>query len=403
MTISPGITAQGVWLGEGAEGIRRKLIQHHEPQPLLRHFAALAGEAVPFNTLEFNHARPEISCAIPLGRDTPDGGHISTHAIAQGTLRFIRSHAYTDAERQQLALCSAVLQQPLQRVLARHHSRSQEMDMMLETGSPPLHLEELISNGELDAAIGNGQLTLHYQPKVEMQSGQLTGLEALLRWHHGVHGTISPESFIPIAERHGIIRAVTRWVLATVLRQCASWQAEGLLVPVAVNLSGLDLEDPELPDYVADLLERWGVSPANIELEITETAVITEHKVSREVLDRLARLGVSVAIDDFGIGYSSLQRLKQLPFNTIKIDKSFVLDTSSDGPEMVFVDTITQLGHRLGMKVVAEGVECSESWRRLAAVGCDIGQGYHISRPLPSEMMTGWLRSSAQHEWKNIG
>jgi len=260
-----------------------------------------------------------------------------------------------------------------------------------------LDLEELIANGELDSAIERGQLSLHYQPKVEMKSGRVVGLEALLRWCHHHHGMISPEHFIPVAERHGRIHTVTRWVLEAVICQCASWRSDGLLVPVAVNLSGLDLAERELPGYVAALLERWEVPPLFIELEITETAAISDHQRCREVLRQLSQLGIAVAIDDFGCGYSSLQRLKQLPFNTIKIDKSFVMDAVHDNQEMVFVDTITQLGHRLGMKVVAEGVESGDSWARLAAAGCDMGQGYHISRPLPGEMMSQWLRSGAQH------
>lgn len=255
-------------------------------------------------------------------------------------------------------------------------------------------LEELIANGGLERAIREGQLTLHYQPKVEMRSGRTVGLEALLRWHHHIHGMISPEHFIPVAERHGRIHTVTRWVLEAVIRQCASWHTEGVLVPVAVNLSGLDLAERELPDYIEALLKHWNVPSLFIELEITETAAIGDHRICGEVLSQLSRLGITVAIDDFGTGYSSLQRLKQLPFTTIKIDKSFISDTARGSQEMVFVDTITQLGHRLGMKVVAEGVECGESWALLAAAGCDMGQGYHISRPLPGEMMSRWLRNN---------
>lgn len=269
----------------------------------------------------------------------------------------------------------------------------------------PAHrrVERLISGETLSQALEDGQLSLYYQPKVDMQSGQAVGLEALLRWHHTTHGMLTPEYFIPVAEQQGVIRAITRWVLETVIRQCASWRREGLLMPIAVNLSGLDLDDRALPSYVAGLLETWQVPSTFIELEITETAAIADLECSIEVLGRLSRLGLGVAIDDFGIGYSSLQRLKQLPVNTIKIDKSFVTQSCCDEHDMVFIDSITRLGHRLGLKVVAEGIECSESWARLAAVGCDMGQGYHISRPLSGEAITGWLRSGAQHDWRKIG
>jgi EAL domain-containing protein (putative c-di-GMP-specific phosphodiesterase class I) len=264
-------------------------------------------------------------------------------------------------------------------------------------------VERLISGETLVQALEDEQLSLYYQPKVEMKNGKVVGLEALLRWHHTTRGLLTPELFIPIAERDGVIRAITRWVLETVIRQCACWRQEGLLIPIAVNLSGLDLEDRALPDYVAGLLETWQVPPHFIELEITETAAIADLQCSLEVLGSLSRLGLGVAIDDFGIGYSSLQRLKQLPFTTIKIDKTFVSQAGCNEQDMVFIDTITRLGHRLGLTVVAEGIECAQSWARLAAAGCDMGQGYHISRPLSCEAMSSWLRSGALHDWRKIG
>lgn len=264
-------------------------------------------------------------------------------------------------------------------------------------------VERLISGETLSRALEDEQLSLYYQPKADMKSGEVVGLEALLRWHHTTHGMLTPELFIPVAERQGMIRTITRWVLETVIRQCAGWRAEGLLIPIAVNLSGLDLEDRTLPDYVAALLETWQVPSPFIELEITETAAIADLECGLEVLGRLSRLGLGVAIDDFGIGYSSLQRLKQLPVNTIKIDKSFVTRSCSDEHDMVFIDSITRLGHRLGLKVVAEGIECGESWSRLAAAGCDMGQGYHISRPLSGDAISGWLRNGALHDWRKIG
>lgn len=263
--------------------------------------------------------------------------------------------------------------------------------------------ERGISGLALMQALEEEQFSLCYQPKVEMKSGKVVGLEALLRWRHPSRGILSPELFIPVAEQHGVIRAVTRWVLETVIRQCAGWRRQEIFIPVAVNLSGMDLEDRSLPDYVAGLLETWEVPSSFLELEITETAAITDPHCSRAVLECFSRLGLSVAIDDFGIGYSSLQRLKQLPVSTIKIDKSFVTQAACDEHNMVFIDTITDLGHRLGLTVVAEGIECRESWTRLAAAGCDMAQGYHISRPLCGKAVNDWLRSGAQHGWCKIG
>lgn len=404
--VSHGVAAQGEWLREQPGEIRRDLLRHREPQSLLRHFAELVRQTVSFDSLEFEHSQPALAYNVPAGSAPYAGGFVFTHPVAHGTLRFLRSHPYDEVERQLLETFSGLLQGPLRNAIRRyfgHHRSEDSLPSMASSALTSLPLEQLIIDGELDSAIRDDRLTIHYQPKVEMKNGRVVGLEALLRWDHHEHGLISPEHFIPLAERHGRIRAITRWVLSTVIRQCADWQKEGLLVPIAVNISGLDLVDSELPGYVAEQLRRWSVPSLFIELEITETAAIADHRVSREVLSRLAELGIAVAIDDFGTGYSSLLRLKQFPFNTIKIDKSFVMDAGRLSNEMVFVDTITQLGHRLGMKVVAEGVECSESWQRLLAAGCDVGQGYHISRPLPGEVMTGWLRDGAQHVASKIG
>lgn len=264
-------------------------------------------------------------------------------------------------------------------------------------------VERGLSGAALLHALEDGQFRLHYQPKVEMRGGKVVGVEALLRWHHPTHGLLRPELFVPVAEQHGVIQAISRWVLETVVSQCAQWRKEGLRVPVAVNLSGMDLEDRTLPHYLAGLLQTCALPSSFIELEITETAAIADLACSLEVLGQLSRLGVGVAIDDFGIGYSSLQRLRQLPVTTIKIDKSFIAQGGCNKHDMVFIDTITHLGHRLGLKVVAEGIESKESWARLAAAGCDMGQGYHISRPLPSDAVNNWMRSSAQQLWRKIG
>lgn len=406
MTAIHDAAAQGAWRGGESEQILRELVQHLEPQPLLRRFAELVKQSVPFDVLEFSHPGQGIGCIVPHKLAPQQQTVASNHLIASGTLRFLRTAPYQQNEHDQLAAYTALLQLPLHNAI-RYHNACEESKHLLHypwhTVKDGPRFESLVSREALLVALRNNELTLYYQPKVEMQSGQVVGLEALLRWHHVSLGVLSPELFIPIAEQHGIIRDITRWVLEGVIRQCARWRDEGLVVPVAVNLSGLDLEDWKLPDYVGSLLERWQVPPYFIELEITETAAIADHDLSREILGRLSRLGISVAIDDFGIGYSSLQRLKMLPVNTIKIDKSFVIGAERGDQGMVFVDTITSLGHRLGLKVVAEGVECLESWERIAAAGCDMGQGYHISRPLSGEAMTGWLRTGAQRNLAKIG
>lgn len=400
MTVLHDAAAQGTWREGESEQVLRELVRYLEPKPLLRRFAELVAQVVPFELLEFRHPGPGIACAVYQGENIQAGAAVSRHPIASGTLRFVRSEPYGESDRRQLAAFTELLQLPLHNAI-RYFRACSRGEHPLTLGEHDLDdmlsLESFINGGALSEALQDEQLTLHYQPKVDMKSGMVVGLEALIRWQHATLGLLSPELFIPIAERSGVIRPLSRWVLQEVVRQSAIWREEGLLTPIAVNLSGMDLEDRELPAYLDGLLSRWEV-PANLlELEITETAAIANHEVGVEILRRLSALGVSVAIDDFGIGYSSLQRLRLLPVNTIKIDKSFVIDADGGGEGMVFVDTITRLGHRLGLKVVAEGVECRESWDRLVRAGCDVGQGYHISRPLPGEAMTCWLRNGAQY------
>lgn len=397
---------QGGWLQGESEQILLELVQYLDPQSLLHRFSELVKCVVPFDALEFQHAQSSLACSVPDGSTPTQRSAVSIHPIARGALRFLRHEPYEHLEREQLAAYTKLLQLPLRNAI-RYHKACTANRCTFHTEAPAQcegpPLPSLITARELINALEKGEMTLHYQPKVAMKSGQLVGLEALLRWHHISHGSLSPEFFIPIAERNGSIGAISRWVLEQVIRQSANWYREGLLVPVAINLSGLDLENRGLPDYIAGLLERWQVPPAFIELEITETAAITDQETGLQVLGRLAQLGIAVTIDDFGIGYSSLQRLKQLPVSTIKIDKSFVIDVGHGEQDMLFVDTITRLGHGLGMKVVAEGVECRESWERLLAAGCDMGQGYLFSRPLPVDLMTGWLRNGIRYDQAKIG
>lgn len=396
MTTTARSAVVGDWLEGEKERILRELLQYLEPLPLLRRFAELVGELAPFTLLEFRHPQPEIACTITLQRVPFSPMAASSHDICQGTLSFLRLDPYREPERRKLADCIELLQLPLRNAIRYHNVCMRSKSTLLSNSS---HWGDKggslspVSDTELSLALQSGQLTLHYQPKVEMKSGQVVGLEALLRWRHSQHGMLSPELFIPMAERHGLIHPITHWVLQAAISQCARWREEGVMLPVAVNLSGLDLEDDSLPDYVALQLDRWQLPSHYIEVEITETADIADYRKSIEVLGSLSQLGIGVAIDDFGTGYASLQRLRQLPVNTIKIDKSFVMDSGEFEQDMIFIDSITDLGHRLGLKVVAEGVECQESWRRLAAAGCDMVQGYHISRPLPVEAVSGWLRT----------
>jgi EAL domain-containing protein (putative c-di-GMP-specific phosphodiesterase class I) len=253
---------------------------------------------------------------------------------------------------------------------------------------------------ELRPAIDHGQLLLHYQPKIEIATRRITSVEAVVRWEHPRHGMMMPDLFIPLAEQSGLIRRLGLWVLKTALKQVKAWQDAGLNLQVAVNLSMRNLHDPQLPDTIQEILLRYGVPPELLKVEITETTLMGDPEHAVKLLTRLNELGVKVAIDDFGIGYSSLAYLRRLPAEEIKIDKSFVLDMTTEENDAVIVRSTIDLGHNLGMKVVAEGVESQESWDLLAKWGCDLAQGYYMSLPLAPEDLTRILRRS---NWKFAG
>jgi len=249
--------------------------------------------------------------------------------------------------------------------------------------------------GELRAAIEQGALTLHYQPQVDLGNGRVCGVESLVRWPHPERGLIPPDAFIPLAEQTGLIAPLTEWVLGEAMRQARAWQRAGLLLAVSVNLSMWNLHDPTLPDRVAALLREHGLSPAWLRLELTESALMADAERALAVLTRLAALGVGLAVDDFGAGYSSLAYLKKLPVNELKIDKGFVRELATDATDAAIVTSTVALGHALGLRVVAEGIEDRATWEALVGMGCDTAQGYYLSRPLPADALAQWLRDSA--------
>jgi diguanylate cyclase (GGDEF)-like protein len=244
--------------------------------------------------------------------------------------------------------------------------------------------------GDLRHAILAGGLEVHYQPKAMLASGRVTGAEALLRWEHPRHGRVSPEDFVPIAEHSGLIRPLTLYVLEQALRDAARWHRRGLDLHVAVNLSTRSLLDVHLPDDVAGLLAATGVDAAALTLEITEGTAMRDPVRTAQVLRRLSALGVGLAIDDFGSGYSSLAYLKRLPVTELKIDKSFVLSMASNLSDAVIVRSTVDLARNLGLRAVAEGVEDEATWERLVDIGCDIAQGYFLSRPVDAHSFMCW-------------
>lgn len=244
--------------------------------------------------------------------------------------------------------------------------------------------------GELRQAIQHDELVLHYQPKLSSQTNQLCSAEALVRWQHARHGFMPPDEFIPLAERTGLIQDLTIWVLKEALQQCATWHKSNLDIGIAVNISSLCLIDPEFPEVIAGLLASYDFPAQFLTMEITETSIMVDPVRSLEILNRIHEMGVSFSIDDFGTGYSSLAYLKKLPVSEIKIDKSFVMDMLRNESDAAIVNATIQLGHNLGLKVVAEGVEDEKTSHELKSMGCDILQGYYFSKPIAPDDFVSW-------------
>lgn len=245
---------------------------------------------------------------------------------------------------------------------------------------------------ELCGAIERGELVLHYQPKLDLRLQRITGVECLVRWQHPVHGLIFPDDFIPLAEQTGNIRYLTLWAIRTALAQCARWRQQGMELMMAVNISSVDLQDPALIGNVADALAASGLTADSLWLEVTESAVMHDIDKAVELLGGLRQRGVRLAIDDYGTGYSSMAQLKRLPVQEMKIDKSFVMDLTHNEDDAIIVRSTIELGHNMGLSLVAEGVESEEIMQLLSRYGCDIAQGYWIARPMAAEAFEHWWR-----------
>jgi len=255
--------------------------------------------------------------------------------------------------------------------------------------------EQLRYSGQIRGALDNNEFVLHYQPQVDLRTSRITGAEALLRWQHPLEGTVYPKRIIPVAEQLGMISPITDWVLLTALKQCKQWMCNGATVPVSVNVSARSFQGPRLVDKIKWCLEEAEMSGDCLEIEITEATLMLDLERAADVLAGLSDFGVSIAIDDFGTGYSSLSYLKRLPIHTLKIDQSFIIDVAFDNQDIAIVRSIIDLGHNLGYKVVAEGVESDTAWDMLNNLGCDSAQGFHVSHPLPEKHFASWLARSA--------
>jgi diguanylate cyclase len=259
-------------------------------------------------------------------------------------------------------------------------------------------VDRLALIGDLHEAIARDELCLHYQPKSDIRTGAIVGVEALVRWQHPERGLIPPAEFLPLAEQTGAMRALTDWVLREALRQCAQWRAAGRELTVAVNVSATNVLDDHFADAVIALLHDAGLPPRLLVLEITEDVVMTDPVRAREVLGLLNGHGVGIALDDFGTGYSSLAYLKQLTVDELKIDRSFVQHIARDRDDAAIVRSTVSLAHSLKLRVVGEGVEDADALAQLADFGAEIAQGYYLSRPLPAPDLARWLDQRARDD-----
>jgi diguanylate cyclase (GGDEF)-like protein len=246
---------------------------------------------------------------------------------------------------------------------------------------------------QLRRAIDNNELVLHYQPKADLGTGHVASVEALVRWQHPERGLLPPDTFIPIAEYTALMKPLTIWVLDQACRQAATWRDIGLPLAVAVNVSPRVLVSGDLPDIVERILTATGLPAALLELEVTETAVVVDPEAARSVLQRLRDMGVRVSLDDFGTGYTSMALLQTLPVSSLKIDRAFVTGMLAGDEDAVVAESLITLAHRLGLNVVAEGVETLAVWNRLRALGCDQAQGYYLARPMPADQVAPWALS----------
>ncbi len=245
--------------------------------------------------------------------------------------------------------------------------------------------------GELRQAIENDELVLHFQPKISLHTHSIIGVEALVRWNHPKHGFMPPDDFISMAERTGLIKPLSIWVLNHALGQAEKWHSQNLKLSIAINLSPTTFLDTELPNLIIGMLSLYDIPADFVIFEITESSMIKDPDLAMEIMNRLTDKGIKISIDDFGTGYSSLAYLKNLPASEVKIDKSFVTDMLKNNNDTVIVKSIIDLGHNLSLNVVAEGVEDKETAVRLKALGCDVLQGYYFSKPLSNNNFLNWL------------
>ncbi|WP_329742245.1 sensor domain-containing phosphodiesterase [Dyella sp. A6] len=286
---------------------------------------------------------------------------------------------------------------PLRRVMSASHAAQDSASgwAMYEHDQDERHRQDFFLVTELAAALTDRtELDLYYQPRVDLESGQCVALEALLRWHHPTLGEVLPSRFVPLAERAGLMRALTEWVLDHGLARLAVWQAQGLAIKLSFNVSGADF-DADFLERLETLLARHSVDPGLLELEFTESTLMHPCDATLQHLMRIRAMGIGIAIDDFGTGYSNLASLREMPATTLKIDQSLVRSIDGSRGDAATVRSVTALARELGFRVVVEGVENASVYAAVLDMACDEAQGFHIARPMPAAAVTPWLQAYA--------
>jgi predicted signal transduction protein with EAL and GGDEF domain len=335
------------------------------------------------------------SCAACARRGTPSA---SPSASARGWPS--RSSSATSPSRSRRASASpgratadANVDDLLRRAdVAMYSAKADNVPLRFYSSDRDEHSPERLGLvADLRRGIERRELVLHYQPKLDLRTGETAGVEGLVRWVHPSLGLLQPHAFIDLAERTGLIKSLTLAVIDLAVEQAARWQAAGTPLTVAVNVPVRSLLDPAFPGQVAERLAREALPPSSIAIEITESTMLADPDAALAVLSALGAMGVKMAIDDFGTGYSSLAYLKRLPVSELKIDRTFVCNLVDGRNDEVIVRSTIELGHNLGLRVVAEGVEDEETLNELRRLGCDEAQGYHLSRPVPAPELERWL------------
>ena len=252
--------------------------------------------------------------------------------------------------------------------------------------------EPLISDTDLAIGVRENQFVMHYQPKIDTRTLEFVSVEALVRWHHPVLGVLMPDAFIPLAEQGKHIHGITDIVLETALKQSAQWRELGLDLRMSINSSGASLEVPNLPERIHDVSSVFNVPADKIVLEVTETWQSRDTKTALDILNELSAKGFGLALDDVGTGHSNFAKLQGMPYSEMKLDKSHIHSATIDEETRHFIAMCVELGHEMGMYVVAEGIEKQEQWEMMSAMGCDEAQGFFIARPMPGEEIPGWLK-----------